>query len=160
MKKMASLLGVGLVGFLAACATIMHGTRQDVSISSNPTGATVTIDGQSKGKAPLVADLKRKNNHLIKIELPGYAPFEMWTTTKVSGWVWGNIVFGGLIGLAVDAISGGLYKVTPEQIAATLNKQEKQAATLYNDGTLYIVTVLKPNPSWEKIGSLQRLPTH
>jgi len=32
----------------------------------------------------------------------------------------GNIVFGELIGLAVDAMSGGLYNLTPTQISAQL----------------------------------------
>jgi hypothetical protein len=35
-----------------------------------------------------------------------------------SGWVWGNIVFGGLIGLVVDASTGAMYKLTPEQVHA------------------------------------------
>jgi hypothetical protein len=53
---------------------------------------------------------------MLKAELPGYAPYEMAFTKSVSGWVWGKVLFGGLIGLGVDAISGGLYYLTPEQV--------------------------------------------
>jgi hypothetical protein len=42
--------------------------------------------------------------------------------------VWGNIVFGGIIGLAVDAITGGLYKLAPEQVSAQLARGEIQMA--------------------------------
>ena len=56
----------------------------------------------------------------MKIELPGYQPAESTITRGTSRWVLGNLLFGGLIGVVVDATSGGLYALTPEQISATL----------------------------------------
>lgn len=150
-QEILSLVCLTLIIALTGCATIMHGTRQGISISSVPTGATVTIDGQSAGKTPISPDLSRKEKHLVKIELEGYMPFEMYVNRKVSGWVWGNVAFGGLIGLAVDAISGGLYNLTPELVQAQLSKQ---AYKLEKD-RLYIVTVLQVDPSWQKIGNLK-----
>jgi len=105
------------------------------------------------GTTPVVAHLRRKDNHIIKIEMDGYQPFEMATTRKVSGWVWGNIIFGGLIGLAVDAITGGLYNVTPEQVSGTL---AKQTGSLNRGTDIMVVVVLHPDPNWVKIGTLQR----
>jgi len=156
MFKQLMCLGVllGFVTSLTGCASIMHGTSQEVGISSAPTGASVSINGVDYGKTPLVAKLKRKDNHVIKIELAGYEPYETTLTRKVSGWVWGNIVFGGLIGLVVDAMTGGIYKLTPEQVEAALTKQGM--AFLSKDDTLCVAVVLKPDPSWEKIGSLKR----
>ena len=112
----------------------------------------VGVDNMPLGNTPVIANLKRGENHLVKIELEAYAPYETTLTTKVSGWVWGNIVFGGLIGLAVDAISGGLYGLTPEQISATLSKQ---TATT-KGGVLEVFVVLKPDAGWKKIGQLTR----
>jgi hypothetical protein len=45
-------LSAFVLGALAstACATIMHGSRQDLSIASVPSGASVTINGQDRGK--------------------------------------------------------------------------------------------------------------
>lgn len=40
----------------------------------------------------------------------------------VSGWVWGNVFFGGLIGLAIDAGTGNLHNIEPEHIQANLTK--------------------------------------
>jgi uncharacterized protein YceK len=139
---------------MSGCATIIHGTQQDVGISSTPTGATVTIDNTEKGVTPVVAKLKRKENHTVKIQLAGYQPFETTLTHSVSGWVWGNVAIGGLIGLAVDAISGGIYKLTPEQISGSL--QTGHASVLQKDGGLYVVAVLEPQPDWVKIAQLQR----
>src|SRR5437660_5716539 len=140
----APTVAVGLLALAAmACATIMHGSSQGVSIASQPTGANITVDGLNIGKTPAVARLTRKDMHTIQITLDGYQPFEVKTTRKTSGWVWGNIIFGGLIGLAVDAITGGLYDVKPDQLQASLNKQG--ASAVVRDRTLYVFLVSDPS---------------
>ncbi|MBW1738855.1 MAG: PEGA domain-containing protein [Deltaproteobacteria bacterium] len=134
------------------CATIMHGTSQEIGIQSRPTGATVTINNQEYGKTPVVAKLSRKDNHTVHLTLDGYQPFDATITRSTSGWVWGNIVFGGLIGLAVDAISGGLYKLSPEQVEAEL--AGKGMGMDMQGSDIIITVVLEPDPSWEKVGNL------
>lgn len=79
-------------------------------------------------------------------------PYEATLSKQLSGWVFGNIVFGGIIGLAVDAISGSIYKLTPDQIQAELRAGSMVQANQSTDS--YIGVVLKPDPSWEKIGTL------
>ena len=153
MKFLVSVL-VATAVLLSGCASIIHGTGQDVGFSSSPTNALVTINGVELGRTPLTTELKRKNNHMVKLELDGYMPYETTFTRKVSGWVWGNIVFGGLIGLAVDGISGGIYKLTPEQLHAQMLNDG--AAHIYEDDAIYVAVVLTPSSSWQKIGELQR----
>jgi hypothetical protein len=63
-------------------------------------------------------------------------------------------VFGGIIGLAVDAITGGLYKLSPEQLNATLTKQ--QASVAHTKDGFYVVLVPAPEQGWLKVGQLQR----
>ena len=149
MRKLAMVVVAPIV---AACATIMHGTNQEVGLSSTPTNARVIVDNKPMGNTPVVAKLARKDNHIVRFELDGYQPFEATLTRRTSGWVWGNIVFGGLIGLAVDAMSGGLYKLTPEQIAGGM---ATQTASATSDG-LYVAVVLRADPTWQKIGQLDR----
>ena len=141
-----------LVLLVSGCATIMQGTTQQIGIQSTPTGATVKIDQKEYGNTPVVADLSRKENHIVNISLEGYEPFEGTITRSTSGWVWGNILFGGLIGLAVDAISGGLYKLNPEQIQAEL--QQNNTGLEIDENGIIIMVTLKPSPEWEKIGNL------
>jgi hypothetical protein len=143
-----------LVGTFVAsgCASIIHGNHQDVGISSSPTNAAVKIDGVIVGNTPVNAKLTRKDNHIVSIELLGYEPYQATLTRGVSGWVWGNIVIGGLIGLAVDAISGGMYRLTPDQLHAEMRSQS--AAVYRLDDTLFVTVVLKPDPAWQKIGQL------
>jgi uncharacterized protein YceK len=149
MKRITFLLAIAT---LTGCASIMHGTSQDVGISSSPTTATVTVDNQGGGQTPYIAHLSRKDNHVVKLALPGYAPAEMTLTRKTSGWVWGNIVFGGLIGLAVDAMTGGLYNLTPEQLSSTLASQKASIAPT-KDG-VYVILARVADPSWTKVGQL------
>ena len=89
----------------------------------------------------------------MRVELSGYQPFDMTLTRSVSGWVWGNIVFGGLIGLAVDAIDGAFYNLSPEQVSATLAANPASVSKT-GDG-IYLFAVLKPEPGWVKVGQLQ-----
>mgnify|MGYP006975219249 FL=1 len=98
-----------------------------------------------------MARLTRKDHHTVNIQLDGYEPFAMNLTRGVSGWVAGNIIFGGLIGLAVDAITVGMYKLTPDQVSATLSRRVTSA-----EDALFITVVLTPDPAWERIGTLTR----
>jgi len=155
MKKEA--LGLLLVTSIltSSCATIMLGTTQEVSISSNPTGAMVTNNGLQLGKTPVVADLKRKGNHRIKIELEGYHPYEVMLSRSVSGWLFGNIIFGGIPGLIIDVITGGMYILKPEQIQAELKKQG--ASFTVSENQMLIAVTMNPDPTWQKIGDLTKV---
>ncbi len=138
-----------------SCATIVHGTRQSVSISSMPSNACVWVDRTFIGYTPIIVEMTRKENHVIYIQLEGYQPYEAAFTKQVSGWVFGNIVFGGVIGLAVDAITGGIYKLTPEQVHAQMAADHMAYSKQSSDS--YIAVVLNPDPSWEKVGSLTKV---
>jgi hypothetical protein len=150
-----ALLGIAGQG-LSGCATIIDGTRQKVSFSSNPSSAEVVVDGRSIGKTPLTEDLSKKETHTVRISLSGYHPYEMTIIKKVNSWVWGNIVLGGLIGLGVDALTGGLYELTPTQVNADL-KLKGYAESSLKDKTMYVTVTLHPDSSWKKIGELKSL---
>lgn len=130
----------------------MHGTTQEVGISSNPSNANVTLIGQAYGSTPIILDLKRAKSYMVIIELDGCHADETTLTREVSGWVWGNIVFEGLIGSVIDASAGGMYKLSPEQINADL--KSSQANVIKNDNGILIAVVMKADPYWEKVGTL------
>lgn len=146
------LLIVTFITALTSCATIINGTRQSVGIASNPTNASIWVDQTYVGCTPIVIEMSRKDNHIVRLELDGYQPYEATFSRHISGWVFGNILFGGLIGLAVDAISGGIYRLTPEQVQAEL--RSNNIAYSKNSKESYIAVVLKPDPSWIKVGDL------
>lgn len=151
--KAGILIAIASSCLATGCATIIHGTTQKVGIASTPPGAKVSIDNQPYGLTPVFADLKRKESHTVVFELDGYEKTSLTITNSVSGWIWGNLAFGGLIGLAVDGISGGIYKLEPEQLAADMRLLPANAAR--SDGGLYVVAVMVPDPTWQKIGQLE-----
>jgi len=156
-RSLVMLAGLALAGLATwGCATIMQGSDQKVPIESTPSGAVVSIDQQEHGHTPLVASLIRKSPHVVRIVLVGYQPYEMTFTRKTSGWVWGNILLGGLIGLAVDASTGGMYKLEPAQVEATLRAQAP-GQVARRDGVAILV-VLRADSAWVPIGQLS--PIH
>jgi len=152
---MHKALPLAALVFATGCATIMQGSHQNVGVSSSPTGATIMVDHQQMGTTPATVRLSRKDNHVVRLELAGYQPYEMALSRKTSGWVWGNLVFGGIAGVAVDAITGGMYKLTPEDVNATLPAGATSMSVDRRD-QLTVVVVLAPRPGWEKIGQLAR----
>lgn len=135
----STLLLCILVSF-TSCASIIHGSKQVVPINSTPAGATVMLDGLNVGETPVSVEMTRKDVHTVTLQLDGYQDFEMRLARKTSGWVWGNIVFGGIIGLVIDASTGAMYKVHPEIINADLETGSAKISET-KDG---IVIVLNP----------------
>ncbi|MEL7313213.1 MAG: PEGA domain-containing protein [Pseudomonadota bacterium] len=152
MKRLSLTTLAAALTLLTGCASIVHGPSQEVAISSNPANATVTSNGRMLGQTPLTAKLARKDEHVIKIELEGYSTYETTLTRTTSGWFWGNIILGGLIGCAIDVVTGSFYKLTPEQVEAELS--EGSARVESNKDGLYVFATLKPKASWELIGQL------
>jgi hypothetical protein len=153
-RSVRASVTLSLAALLAGCATIMQGSTQQVSLGSTPTAARVTINGMERGTTPMVADLKRKDTHQIRIQADGYQPYELTLSRSVSGWVVGNILFGGIVGLAVDAITGGMYKLTPDQLQAALATAD--VSSVGNGDHLVLTVVLRADPEWERIATLTR----
>jgi hypothetical protein len=60
-------------------------------------------------------------------ELPGYSQAEIKLDSSVSGWYFGNLLLGGLIGmLIVDPLTGAMYNLTPEKIEQPLTASQAQ----------------------------------
>lgn len=149
------LAAAGCLG-LASCATIMQGSSQQMSIASTPTGATVYVNGVQKGVTPMIANLARKDKHIIKLEMAGFEPYELPITRSVSGWVAGNLVFGGIIGLAVDASTGGMYKLAPEMVNASLAQGRVSSRVENGRDVIVVALVDRADPAWQKVGQLER----
>lgn len=113
MFKAAFLLPITL---LSACATIVNGSSQTVTVSTTPPAATCTVDrvgtrigaiSQTPGSLRLD---KSKNDLSVTCSKPG---FQTATVTKAPSFgaaTFGNIIAGGVIGVVVDAASGANYE--------------------------------------------------
>lgn len=136
--------------FFSGCATIMHGSRQGVFLTCEPRVAHVYIDGKLIGETPMRAVLHRGKNHTLRMELPGYKPFETVLTRRLDGWVFGNII--GVVGLALDAYNGSMYRLSPKDQYPELMPLPQKDST----DNLSIRVILHADPEWEKIGDLTK----
>lgn len=138
-----------LMVFSQGCASIMGGSKQTVSITSEPTGASYTIynkKGQAidSGTTPATVTLKAgagyftPQKYIVKCTKAGCRECEVPIQSGVSGWyIGGNLIFGGLIGyLVVDPLTGAMW--TLKDCHVDMNAPPRTEGT--ND-TLTIVTL-------------------
>ena len=118
------------------------------------------MQGEFSGHTPTTLTLSSKQSHKVRIELAGYKPYEVALTQKLNGWLFGNIFFGGLIGIVVDISDGAAYALTPNHIDAQLVAEgghgRRVSRASFGDGEVYVTLVKKADPGWQKIGQLER----
>ncbi len=116
------------------CASIIHGSSQDINISSSPDEAEVWIDGARMGMTPTKVNLKRKNDYLVTVKKEGYKEATVKIEGSTSAWIIGNVIFGGIIGCGIDFITGGAYDLKPERVDINMTKlAELDGKTIHID---------------------------
>ena len=109
------------MGITSGCATIVHlGGSEELTVNSEPSGATVEVDGAERGVTPMSVKVERKQPHKVTVKKEGYEDSQTSVDSKLSLWVAGNILFGGVVGLLVDVLSGGGYTLEPSELAVNL----------------------------------------
>ena len=104
------------------CATIVNGTSQKIQVSSDPSGATVTVDGARTYTTPARIRLERRRDHSLVITKNGYKAEIVKLTHVLSEVVVGNTLLGGPLGWAFDACAGTQYKLIPNPVHVDLKR--------------------------------------
>ncbi len=134
VNRKMMLCGLAAVSLmLPACATITRGTSQKFDIDTTPTAANVELSTGQTCVSPCKLKLKRKHGFIVTAKKEGYEPAKAVIDSRVrgggvAGGV-GNVVAGGLIGIAVDASSGAMNDLTPNPLHLTLNPVAVAAET-------------------------------
>ena len=155
IKKLAILTAVAVSSiYLTGCASIVNGTHEKFVFDSKPTHAMISVDGNSTARTPAQVSLKRNSNHTVRISLPHYQAQTITLTQSVNGWMFGNLLFGGLIGIVIDATDGAMYKLTPSQ----MNVYAEKSGVKYkaDSRTFTVFLAHKADKSWKKIGKLHK----
>jgi hypothetical protein len=138
MKRYHFTLTVLLVAAtvcLSDCATIVSKTSYPVSIETEPSGVHVSITDRKgreiySGKTPAALLVRSGAGFFLRAEYEvhlsarGYSEKVIPITFQLNGWYFGNLVFGGLIGmLIVDPISGAMWRIDKNagEIVTTLS---------------------------------------
>jgi hypothetical protein len=102
-------------GSAPGCATIVSGTTKEITVTSNPAGARVTVDGGSTQiMTPGKIILKRDTKHILTFAMDGCEPQTVVVEKKLNGWVFGNLLFGGIFGIVIDIVSGSVNDLKPD----------------------------------------------
>ncbi len=113
---LGALLSLGFSLCISGCGAIFNSAVDDITVSSSPPGATVTVDGQMRGVTPLSVSMTVDESHVVSAELAGYAPVTERVERFVgAGWVVLDVL-NGLIGIIIDAAAGGWYELDREAI--------------------------------------------
>lgn len=121
---------------LSGCATVVNGTSQNFSIETNPQGATAHLSNGIDCETPCHMSLKRRDEFSATIKAKGYKPATVTVHSKAGGAIAGNILLGGVIGVAVDASNGANRFLSPNPLRLKLVEEGGvgEAALLDKDG--------------------------
>ena len=91
----------------SGCATLTKSDSQPVAFSTDPQGAIVSINNIPRGTTPVTIMMsKHYGDQMVGLQKEGYRTEQFKLQKHVAGMTFGNIIFGGIIGIAVDTASG------------------------------------------------------
>lgn len=112
------LLGMAALTALApSCCTIVSNGPDDLKIDSVPSGKSFRTDLGHEGVTPTKISLADDES----VEVIFASENRRFIVKPVlDGWLFGNIIFGGFIGIATDFITGAAYKQTSDEVVFDL----------------------------------------
>ena len=130
-RSCTSIVILAAAGLMCGCATIVKGDSQEISVTTEPAGAVceLTRGGQSVATINPTPGAVRVSKSKYDISLTckkqGYVDATASVPSSFQGWTVGNVLIGGLIGVAIDAGSGAInqyeadvvVKLQPESFA-------------------------------------------
>lgn len=132
--------GMAALLTLSGCASIVSKSDWPISVNSNPSDMSFTITDKSgkvitKGKTPQTVTLASGESYFSREQytiayMKDGKQVEQSLTPSINGWYWGNILFGGLIGLLiVDPLTGAMYKL-PKNIELGVTEVKSSSNTV------------------------------
>lgn len=124
MLRISAALAATLA--LASCATITRGTTTAFVVETIPSGAYVRLStGQECTSTPCTfARINRESEFTVLIRKDGYQEVTANVSHATAGaggaGMAGNVLVGGLIGMAIDANSGATQNLVPNPLVVHL----------------------------------------
>lgn len=95
---------------MTGCGAIT-GLNSEVKFDSKPQGADVILNNQIMGKTPIKLNLKNDTDYNVVLRYSGYADYNGFIDSDISaGTIVADILLWGIVGIVVDATTGGFYK--------------------------------------------------
>lgn len=119
---------LALLPLAASCASIATGATDRVTIESIPPGAVFETNTGHRGTTPSMITIPDSQTLVVTAKLDGHEEAKAELKPRMSGWFIGNILIGGLLGIAIDLISGN-WQTHDDKIVVTLKPASRPATT-------------------------------
>ena len=117
---------------VSGCATITRGTTDQVQIHSDPPEAQARTSMGFTCITPCTLQTNRKDEFSVVIAKPGYHTTEIPVRTQLAGagaaGFAGNVLIGGVVGMAADAATGATLEHFPNPVTVRLVPLKKGEA--------------------------------
>ena len=155
LKLSSIALSLALV---TGCSSIVSDNMYPVSITSNPSQTNFVLQNRAgvtvhSGRTPETVTLNASSGffkgetYKLIFKKDGYDEKTVEIQSTIDGWYFGNILFGGLIGmLIIDPATGAMFKL-PERAAGQL---EEQLSKNTNDDASLTIALLSAIPKDER----------
>lgn len=141
---------------LAGCGVIFGGTRQSLRATSSPDGTTVaTMPATVEYKTPTSLSLERRHEYVLTFSMPGYTEQKVQLQRSLRSGIVVLDVLSGLVGVIVDAATGGWYKLSPDTVNVTLTKTN---ASVPGPETITVALDTKPSGGTSAVGVVSSQP--
>ena len=109
-----------------SCATLFKGSTEEVSFSSEPTGAKVYVNGQFMGETPFPLNLESNEDYLIEFRLEDYENKMVFINNSVgAGWIILDL-FAYIFPIFIDNATGDWYYLDETNVRAALEIQSEE----------------------------------
>ena len=130
LKTLSHCVLVGSLLALGGCASILSESSYPVRVASTPPSLSYSVTNRAgqvvaQGTTPNTVELKagagyfKREQYTIAVSRGGNVIGTANLTPTTDGWYFGNILFGGLIGLIiVDPLTGAMWAL-PEEVVVS-----------------------------------------
>jgi hypothetical protein len=122
LKSIVAISFASALMLMTGCATVFKGTDQVLTITSDPDGATVRIDGKPVGVTPLSTKVKKNSADSMMIEKDGFRTETMPLDKKFDGVT--LLSFFWDLG-TTDFVTGAAYEYQPSTYHFKMKKDAK-----------------------------------
>ena len=118
MKKLLITAAMGVA--LSGCASVIHGTSDQININSLEKGTTIYVNNVPRGVDNAIVEVSRKKEHQIRVTKEGCKDVTQMTGRKLDLttflFMWLDF---GIVTIPADFIIGGALETSPKTYTLT-----------------------------------------
>ena len=126
---MKALFILSLAALVFGCASVTRGTKEVFVVETTPSGAKAVSSDGWQCTTPCSMSVKRRGSFVVTVTKEGYETVSSTINSSVDtaggAAMAGNVIVGGLVGAAVDGMTGSMHSHKPNPLVITLEKIEK-----------------------------------